>query len=58
MHALQIEVNAALLITTSAEEFIAQVRRGEIPKKADANIARIRECLGELVAALSGGIGR
>ena len=58
VHALQIEVNAALLITTSAEEFIAQVRRGEIPKKADANIARIRECLGELVAALPGGIGR
>ena len=52
VHALQVEINAALLITTTAEEFIAQVRRGEIPKKADANIARIRECLRELLAAL------
>ncbi|HEY7518281.1 MAG TPA: N-formylglutamate amidohydrolase [Methylomirabilota bacterium] len=58
VHALQIEVNAALLITTSAEEFIAQVRRGETPKKADANIARIRECLGELVTALPGVVAR
>jgi len=52
VHALQVEINASLLITTSAEEFIAQVRRGEIPKKADANIARIRECLRDLLTAL------
>jgi N-formylglutamate amidohydrolase len=58
VHALQVEINAALLITTSAEEFIAQVRRGEIPKKADANIARIRECLRELVTALPQAIAR
>jgi N-formylglutamate deformylase len=56
VHALQVEINAALLITTTAEEFIAQVRRGEIPEKADANIARIRACLRELVAALPGAI--
>jgi N-formylglutamate amidohydrolase len=58
VHALQVEINAALLITSTAEEFIAQVRRGEIPEKADANIARIRACLRELVAALPGAIGR
>jgi N-formylglutamate amidohydrolase len=58
VHALQVEINAALLITSTAEEFIAQVRRGEIPEKADANIARIRTCLRELVAALPGAIGR
>ena len=56
MHALQLEINAALLITTTADEFIAQVRRGEIPDKAEANIARIRTCLRELVAALPGAI--
>jgi N-formylglutamate amidohydrolase len=58
VHALQVEINAALLITTSAEDFIAQVRRGEIPKKADANIARIRDCLRELLTALPRAITR
>jgi N-formylglutamate deformylase len=58
VHALQVEINAALLITTTAEEFIAQVRRGEIPEKAEANIARIRECLRELLAALPQAIAR
>jgi N-formylglutamate amidohydrolase len=52
VHALQIEVNAALLMTSTADEFIAQVRRGEIPAKAEANIARVRACLRAVVAAL------
>jgi N-formylglutamate amidohydrolase len=52
VHALQIEINASLLITTTREEFIAQVTRGEIPEKAADNIARIRRCLGEVLAAL------
>ena len=52
VHALQLEVNASLLITTSREEFIAQITRGEIPEKAAENIARIRRCLGEVLAAL------
>jgi hypothetical protein len=47
-----------LLIRTSAEEFIAQVRRGEIPEKADANIARIRVCLRELLLVLPRAVGR
>lgn len=58
VHALQVEINAALLITTSVDEFIAQVRRGEIPKKADANIARIRDCLRDLLGALPEAIAR
>jgi N-formylglutamate amidohydrolase len=58
VHALQVEINAALLMRATAEEFIAQVRRGEIPEKAEANIARIRECLRELVAALPAVLGR
>ena len=52
VHALQLEINASLLMTTSREEFIAQVTRGEIPGKAEENIARIRRCLREVLAAL------
>ena len=52
VHALQLEINASLLMTTSREEVIAQVTRGEIPAKAEANIARIRQCLREVLAAL------
>ncbi len=52
VHAIQIEINAALLMTTSQEDFIAQVTRGEIPDKAEENIARIRRCLREVLAAL------
>jgi N-formylglutamate amidohydrolase len=52
VHALQLEVNASLLMTTSRDEFIAQVSRGEIPEKCEANIARVRACLRELLTAL------
>ena len=52
VHALQLEVNASLLMTTTRDEFIAQVSRGEIPQKADENIARVRRCLREVLAAL------
>jgi len=52
VHALQLEVNASLLMTTSREEFIAHVSRGGTPAKAEANIARVRQCLGEVLAAL------
>ncbi len=52
VHAIQLEINAALLTTTSREELIAQVTRGGIPEKADESIARVRRCLGEVLAAL------
>ena len=52
VHALQLEINASLLMTTSADEFIAQVRRGEIPPKNEANVARLRACLRDVVTAL------
>ena len=52
VHALQLEVNASLLMTTSREDFIAHVSRGGIPEKAEANIARVRSCLREILAAL------
>ena len=52
VHALQIEINAGLLMTTSRDEFIAHISRGGIPEKADENIARLRGCLREVVATL------
>ena len=53
IHAIQLEINSSLLMTTSRQEFIAQVSRGEIPAKAEANIARLRTCLCEVMATLS-----
>jgi N-formylglutamate amidohydrolase len=52
VHAIQLEINASLLMTSTREEFIAQVSRGEIPEKAEVNIARLRHCLREVLAAL------
>jgi N-formylglutamate amidohydrolase len=52
VHAIQLEINASLLMTTSREELIAHVSRGGIPQKAEANIARVRACLREVLAAL------
>ncbi len=49
---LQLEINASLLMTTTREEFIAQVSRREIPEKADENIARVQRCLEEVLAAV------
>jgi N-formylglutamate amidohydrolase len=52
VHAIQLEINASLLMTTSQDDFIAQVTRGEIPDMAEDNVARIRGCLREVLAAL------
>jgi N-formylglutamate deformylase len=52
VHALQLEINASLLMTTTREEFIALVSRGGVPEKADENIARLRQCLREVLATL------
>ena len=52
VHALQLEINAALLMTTSRDEFIAHISRGGIPEKAAENIARLRRCLGEVLETL------
>jgi len=52
VHALQLEINAALLMTTTRDEFIAHVSRGGIPEKAEENIARVRQCLREVLAIL------
>ena len=42
VHALQLEVNASLLMATGREEFIALISQGGVPEKATANIARVR----------------
>jgi N-formylglutamate amidohydrolase len=52
VHALQLEVNASLLMATGRDEFIAQVSRGEVPEKCEENIARVRVCLREVLAML------
>jgi len=52
VHALQLEINASLLMTTSRDEYIAHVSRGGIPEKAEESIARVRRCLEEVVSAL------
>ena len=52
VHALQLEINAGLLMMTTGEEFIAQVRRGERPGQNAANVARVRACLRDVLGAL------
>jgi N-formylglutamate amidohydrolase len=52
VHALQLEINASLLMTTGREEYIAHITRGGLPEKAEANIARVRACLREVLLAL------
>ena len=52
IHAVQLEINASLLMTTDRQEFIAQISRGEKPSKNHDNIARLRACLQEVVTAL------
>jgi N-formylglutamate amidohydrolase len=52
VHALQLEINASLLMATSREEFIASVSRGEVPEKAETNVALVRACLREVLVAL------
>ena len=52
VHAIQLEINASLLMATSREEFIAHISRGGIPAKAEENIARVRQCLREVLEAL------
>ena len=52
VHAIQIEINAALLMTTSRQEFLAQISRGETPARAGDNIVRLQTCLREVMTTL------
>jgi hypothetical protein len=39
-------------MTTSRQEFLAQISRGENPAKAEGTIARLRTCLREVMTTL------
>ncbi len=52
VHALQIEINSALLVAVTWEELIALISRGAVPARAEANLARVRSCLVEVLRAL------
>lgn len=52
VHAIQLEINASLLMTTTRQEFIAQVSRGERPDKHEANIRRLRACLRHILETI------
>jgi N-formylglutamate amidohydrolase len=52
IHAIQIEINAALLMTTSRQEFLAQISRGETPARAEDTISRLQTCLREVMTTL------
>ncbi len=56
VHALQLEINAALLMATGRDEFIALISRGGVPEKAADGIARVRACLQEVMGALPGAL--
>ena len=52
VHAIQLEINASLLMTTSREELIALISRGGVPERAEESIGRVRRCLRDVLAAL------
>ena len=58
VHALQIEINSGLLMTTPRKELIARMMRGQVPGGDQENIHRARGCvirsITKLAAALPG----
>lgn len=52
LHAIQVEVNAALALTMPLREYCVRLARGERPVRDDACIARLRACMVELVTSL------
>jgi N-formylglutamate amidohydrolase len=49
LHAVQIEVNTALLMTTARREYFASIDRGESPRSDPLTTARLRACMREVV---------
>jgi N-formylglutamate deformylase len=58
VHALQIEINSALLVTVTWEELIALISRGDVPARAEDNLARVRRCLAEALRTLPAVLAR
>jgi N-formylglutamate amidohydrolase len=52
VHAIQIEINAALLMTTSRQEFLAQISHGKTPGRSEDNVMRLQTCLREVMTTL------
>ena len=51
VHALQIEINAGLLMTTPRSELIASMMRGHVPNAHQDNITRARQSVAQLITA-------
>ena len=49
VHAIQIEINAGLLMTTPREELVPRMIRGERPDMDVENVERMRQCLATIV---------
>lgn len=57
VHAIQIEVNAGLLMATSRRAFFDVVSAGGEPPVNHDNVERLRRCLAEVVPRLVAGLG-
>ena len=53
VHAVQLEVNASLLMATSRTEFMSQITRSERPARHEDNLSRVGQCMRELVPSLA-----
>lgn len=49
VHAIQIEINSGLLMTTPREELVPRMIRGERPDMDVENVERMRQCLATIV---------
>ena len=54
VHAVQIEFNSQLLMTTSRREYLRQVSRAEQPATDRGNLVRIRRCVRDLIEIAAG----
>lgn len=54
VHAIQIEINAGLLMTTPRDELVPRLIRGERPEMNVENVERMRECLATIVRGALG----
>ena len=53
VHAIQVEINTSLVMASTREAFVAALRSGRKPPIHEANLARLRRCVRELVVDLS-----
>lgn len=51
--AIQLEINAGVLMTTPRHEFIGRITRGEVPQPDEAALERARLCVGAVIGLLA-----